>query len=102
MTLATTLREIAAELREHPERWVQNAPSLDAQGNKTNCADAESVCWCAWGFVQRSRVLRVSCVDRILDDLTGGNVISWNDTPGRTAAEVAELFDKAAAKAESP
>ena len=96
--------------------WCQNEPALDRNGKPVQCVSADAVSWCAYG--------RIASVAHRNGDLSGfGNVAAaafsllhnavntpvpkkrslrvsaWNDQPGRTSQQVAEVFDKAIAAA---
>ena len=97
--VATTLREIARELREHPEHWTQGASARDSKGEPTDATSKSAVCWCALGLTERPG--SQPDLYRWLRDATEDFVSRWNDHPTRTASEVADAFDKAAEIAES-
>jgi hypothetical protein len=97
--VSATLREIAAELRQYPERWTQGEWARDANGRRPEFTDNEPVCWCVFGFCVREKITEHAMP--LLTELAGTSVPAWNDKPGRTAAEVADLFERAAEKAEA-
>lgn len=101
MSIATTLRAIAQELREHPYHWTQGFYAKDSEGGLTSVT--KGVCWCAHGLIKRdfdSVDLRIRA-SSLLEVAAGvDHIPNWNDAPGRTASEVADAFDKAADLAE--
>src|SRR5688572_12641533 len=102
------LRAIAQELRAHPERWTQGEMARNARGHGLEDGEDETaVCWCSLGLLEREfngpggydRRLRIS---RIFEALTASiHTADWNDASERTAADVADLFDRAAQLAEA-
>jgi hypothetical protein len=96
-TVATKLKAIAAELREHPERWTQGEWARNEKGDVPGMFGSEdpAVCWCAFGFLSRENMSSGRAMD-FLSDVVGESVPIWNDRVGRTALEVADAFDRAA------
>jgi len=103
MTVSATLREIAAELRQHPEHWTQGEWARDAGGRCVSYPYMTPVCWCAFGLCSREEIVSkaMPILSELVRERNYGSVPEWNDAPGRTAADVADLFERAAAKAEA-
>lgn len=103
-----TLRRIAQELREHPERWTQGAMARDEALAALPTARSQGACrWCSVGLLHRDLPLSDAVrAWEVLDDLVihgdepFTELAKFNDAPGRTVAEVADLFDAAATRAE--
>ena len=97
MTPQEIAKSIADELREHPERWTQQAAGRDADGSPTRSDGPIAISWCLVGHF-RKRGLR----DRELD-LVGqfgfahfSELTRWNDHPRRSIADVIALCDEVA------
>lgn len=77
--------------------WTRKAIARTETGEEAaSCGDINAVCWCIFGalYAQPSGVPRQKA-SRIIDDVCGGEMVSWNDAPGRTQAEVLAAFDRA-------
>lgn len=100
MTPAEILTK-AAELLEKPGAWTQGAFARTATGEKC-FPGANAVCWCAGGALTqvspREAAVAATKAYRLFDDLVGG-LLSFNDHPSRTQAEVVAKLREAAAKA---
>ncbi len=96
-------REIADELKSHPDHWFQGALVKFANGASSSTEfgvrTEDAVCWCLEGHICKR-------VDRdvsfwALDDfrkLAGvGTLFRWNDAPDRTVNDVIALCEKVAA-----
>ena len=91
----------ARELISVPERWTQGHFARDASGNLVNSSNPAAVCWCVYGATMAA-ARRVGTTtegaaeaDRALEETFGGDDLDiWNDAPGRTHAEVLDLFDR--------
>lgn len=102
--IAAGFRKIAAELREHPERWTQNLEARDADGRYVPYNSYRACCWCAVGLIARAG-LPTTLAARILGKAVAdaGLVVSavrYNDEPQRTAGDMAVAFERAAVIAE--
>lgn len=108
------LRAIAQELRAHPEHWTTGHSAKDAAGCPTHPRDHGATCWCSLGLLTRDFESSFICFDlpyaaSLLDKAIGEfpahrelrKAAAYNDAPGRTAAEVADAFDRAAQLAEA-
>ncbi len=76
--------------------WTQRAASRDKDGLPPS-AGKPAVCWCTYGALMTANWKESDTIYNWLEhkfDMKGG-LIAWNDTPGRTQAEVLALFDKA-------
>lgn len=100
--VAEALRRIAVELREHPERWTQGCNARDKYGMDALIRDPDATAWCAVGLTHKHLTEEELDVawDVLCRAMRTDNIPSFNDEEGRTAAEVADAFDKAAALAE--
>lgn len=113
MDVAAKLQAIAQELREHPERHTKGIAAMAADGSKLIWAReyrTRGVCFCSLGFIWRDTVNDENtaiAMERALERAVGDEwdagpkcrVANWNDHPDRTAAEVADAFERAAALA---
>ena len=80
--------------------WTQRASSRDEDGLPPT-AGKPSVCWCAYGALMTANWRESDEVYDWLErkfNLRGG-LVAWNDQPGRTQAEVLDLFDRAIERA---
>jgi hypothetical protein len=89
-------RAIAIELRAAPAHWTQGWFARTPEGLQTWGGDPNASCWCALGIATRDEVPHTYLYQALgsMDDQFA--LSEWNDQPGRTAAEVADLFDLAA------
>lgn len=89
---------IAAELVR--KGWVQCSMSKDAQGLNVPSTHPDAVCWCALGAINRAATgtrdeeSGESAV-RLLQNQVKSSIMVWNDTPGRTAEQVAKAMEVA-------
>ena len=85
---------------------MKGSAACDEIGHLIDYASPHAVAWCAAGAEakardeiddrnNRQRVWQAFC------DVVGGNGITFNDTPGRTADEVAAALREAAARCEA-
>ena len=94
MTVATILRE-AATLP-----WTQRALAVTEHGASRHPVDPGAVAFCAEGAIYRAAMghppaFRI-LAKRALYDVIGGDIVAWNDDPGRTPEEVkAKLLEAA-------
>lgn len=113
-TAATILRR-ARELISRPECWIQGSMARDADEHEADEWGSSATCWCIMGAF--SRVASRMAPDdaqpdyddalRYMLDATGSEgtfagdaLADWNDTHGRTHADVLAAFDRAIAAAE--
>lgn len=100
--------DIARELREHPEHWIQNSLVRVESGREfddpgfVTCGDA--VCWCLEGLIIRrtsidpedGRIDRDLVFDAFRNVLGEHELYRWNDARGRTVGEVIALAERVA------
>ncbi|KQM37975.1 hypothetical protein [Sphingomonas sp. Leaf10] len=94
----------AADLLEKPGAWTQNAFARDWLGRMTGPLSTKdtAVCWCVMGAtcVAGQDADEGQAADDFLRGFLGiPDLASWNDTPGRTQAEVVAKLREAAALA---
>ena len=97
----------AADLIEPEGAWTQNAYARGKSGRPVDPENKRyAVCWCAVGAISRIAAAGSApwwTARRPLERVIGQSCLpDWNDTPGRTQAEVVAAFRAAAelAKAE--
>lgn len=96
-----TVIEVLKESRALIEKgWCQIHTAVNHSGQSTWTGCPTACKWCAFGAVM-AVTGDWNKPYAILRDLTVGSLAEWNDAPGRTQAEVLDLFDRAIAKAES-
>ena len=91
MTEIDQLLHQAADLIDRG--WCQGARAQDANGTDVSHNSPYAVAWCATGAIYRVMrgygPIKQYQVLKALTERIGGNIIEYNDTPGRTAQEVA-------------
>jgi hypothetical protein len=101
----TMAADIARELRQHPDRWMQRRLVRFRNGLTSNDQDEvsreDAVCWCLRGHILK-RIgpdTRFIEVDEHFRAALGRRVFisEWNDAKDRTVAEVIELCERLAA-----
>lgn len=94
--LSEKFRAIAQEITEDPKTWTQRDFGRTVDGIGVDAYDSRACCWCFYGFVGREEIeIPVSLylvLPAILRLSAGTSIACWNDTPGRTPAEVATAF----------
>lgn len=97
MTPLEVLRAARAKIEQG---WTQHAPGRDANGDPVDIKRA--TCWCAIGACYAASPLEQLPADEavaMLSSVVPNGLISiFNDAPGRTQAEVLEVFDRAVEK----
>lgn len=111
-------------LQAHPERWTQGSGARDEHGRGCYPLDGKAASWCATGLIQHAAAAvfpdfyeqagkRAGAFDGCVSALCAAMgediaekpyhkkyretaAIYWNDEQGRTAVDVAALFEKAA------
>lgn len=79
--------------------WTQRTNARDETGRPTDPRGPDAVCWCLSGAVHRVAPDAARHAYQLLcKALDSPWAVDWNDTPGRTQAEVLELFDRAIAR----
>lgn len=93
--IAAVLYKAAALVRTG---WCRNAPAKNSDGEPVGPRDADAVCWCAIGAIQRicggpedgwaarAAIRDVVCME----------VATWNDTYARDGEMVARIMEEAA------
>lgn len=85
------------------EGWCQGVSAQDANGHCTSVDSVHAVKWCIDGAFCASAGVgyleAIKCLSRAFD--SPQSIILWNDTPGRTQAEVLAAFDRAIAAKEA-
>ena len=80
-----TLRKIRLRAADIVDQgWCQGAVARQENGCATNASNPQAVAWCIYGALLKATHEFQTC----LFDHTGIDP-TWNDAPGRTAAEVA-------------
>lgn len=90
------------ELYSDESRWTKNAFARDASGNEVSSRNSTAVCWCVGGafnkcyptFDNESIDERVRVREKLEAKLGGCVIVSWNDDPKRTFAEVKALVEE--------
>lgn len=116
MTASEILRAARALISD-PARWTQGAFARDSSGDQVDRLTSEAVCWCLAGAVDAASYPERIGVDnyvidfdrsaarlaaaRALHTVIHDTVVSFNDDPTRTHAEVLEAIDKAIAITEA-
>lgn len=100
MTTAEVFTEAARLVREG---WCQGAYARDKDGRGVRLGDEKACEWCVVGALYRATDdgARGWAAEREASSALGlrGSVVSWNDDPARTQAEVAALLDRLAREA---
>jgi hypothetical protein len=81
--------------------WCQRVDARDAYGRSVRAASPSAVCMCAEAAIEVAAERGVDPSDAFgavkrAAGITGA-IFDWQDTPGRTQAEVLAAFDKAIA-----
>ncbi len=89
-----------------PERWTKGSFALDRLGQGVSASSARAVCWCLHGAYDRIGYGiegLYSALDRAAEieaRSRNASMISYNDDPRRTHAQVMRLLDRAIARRE--
>lgn len=95
----------AADLLEKPGAWTQGMFSVNAEGDPVLPFWTEAQCFCAVGAVAKVLVMNGTSAENWLDTSSGfhgllaNSLEDFNDTEGRTQAEVVAKLREAAALA---
>lgn len=99
---------LSAADRVQFQGWTQFAYAQDANGKVVGASNPEAVRWCAKGALKAEDPNHFhNAVFRVEDYLGQGNprwgcdMRIWNDTPGRTAGEVADTMRRVAKELEN-
>ena len=101
---ADILRKARAVI-EKPENWTKGTFARSAKGNPVSAVGRAACAWCAVGAVRRvtgyDQIL-FSRVGRALSYASDGpSIVTINDSPKATHADVLALFDRAIAAEEA-
>lgn len=98
--------ERAAELCERG--WCQIVYARKAGGEGVSAVSRDAVSWCPVGAIaavvtaaRHSHEVRFAAIERLSDAIGSWHIPYWNDTPGRTQAEVVDALRRAAELARS-
>jgi hypothetical protein len=86
------------------EGWTQETYARTADGDGTDVDDPKASCFCSLGaiwavsFAHGGQLGAITAVERAMNS---GNLVGWNDAPGRTKEEVLSAFDRAIAAEEA-
>ena len=100
--MALNHREIfrrAAELISGPGCWTQESFARAADGTEVHPIASSARSWCALGAVEKAagddHELCRACIEAMMQK--NNKTITWNDSPGRTQAEVVAFLEALAA-----
>lgn len=105
-----TVVDILVDAKEvlETKQWTQGAGARDKDGDLVHSRSEEAVSFCSIGAINRAShhfgggfllgTLRFEA-EMALQDVIDKDVITWNDSFGRTKEEVLEAFSKAIEKA---
>lgn len=90
---AQKLKAALELLGPNGEHWTQKAFARDVTGEQANSESKHATCWCLAGALSRVNL----GYDRIRRFLPTGydNLVTFNDMPERTFADVKAVFEKA-------
>lgn len=95
------------ELLSVPERWTKDSMARAADGKDIDYASRKARCWCLYGAatkVTNHELIRGRDLRDVIRNHIGGpgvTIMTWNDAPGRTHADVLALLDRAIAAEEA-
>ncbi len=93
-----TVKQLRAARERIVRGWTQGVLARNAKGGWVEPYDEDAVCWCAVGALLADGDVELQGDDRQVD---GIYIIVWNDTPGRTQADVIAFYDRRIAAAEA-
>jgi hypothetical protein len=110
ITVLDVLREMRKKLA-NPKHWTQRTFARTCRGRSVEYWDPKATKWCLSGAARMCAAnndVRGLAMGIMADELVGESsssvrricVVTWNDHPLRTHAEVLELLDRAIARAE--
>lgn len=110
MNVSLTVIELlkaARALIAKPNGWTQRQSARNSAGITCSVDAKDATCFCLLGSVRRAAIdlgstvaTHAQAVDLLYDlSPNGPQLVRWNDTPGRTQAEVVDLLDVVIAKA---
>ncbi len=89
------------ELLTDASKWTQRRPAVDATQNDVPVNSHRAASWCLYGAAMKcypgdglTSEVDAAIWQRIVTAVPGKKPITWNDTPGRTFAEVRELVER--------
>ncbi len=92
----------ARKLIERPERWTKGNFAKDAHQYAVYPESHRAACWCAHGATIKASAedwaKHASAIAALRNALTAGwarNIVSFNDDPSTTHADILALFDRA-------
>jgi len=100
--------EAAADLLEKPGAWTQNEFARDAVGRVVYPTSTLATCWCVRGAIaavneeeddHAANTRNWKAAAKLLGFHDVHDIEQWNDTPGRTQAEVVAALREAARQA---
>ena len=98
----TTAKDILKRARETIKQgWCQGANARDEQNTPVPVLCDSAVKWCVIGAIFRQRKNAHMLCDRVRDAADAKNLVSWNDDPNRTQADVLAVFDKVIERCET-
>lgn len=101
-TAVSEILSKAADLLEKPGAGTQGGSAFDASGNPVGYGNPAAASWCVEGAIglAASNLCEVDRAFRAVKRRLGiRSLYRWNDTPGRTQAEVVAVLRTAASQA---
>lgn len=94
-----TIDVLRAAREKVAQGWTQGATARDEEGFWVGVRTPAARSWSADGAVQfAARTLKMKkTVMLVLRAISGDDLVHWNDSVGRTQAQVLDLFDRAIA-----
>lgn len=94
---------MAADLIEPRGAWTQGYYARDEGGEQVEAEEPKAICWCAIGAMAHAIGREIATFDPVsraegylIDAIGYHSIITWNDAPERTQADVVTAFRKAA------
>jgi len=101
-----------------PDHWIQRAYARDVYNDIVSVCAAGAYCLCLVGAIERASIditdgdntvgemraaeaVVASCIGGKFSGVSAPAIIRWNDTPGRTHAEVLAVLDAAIERAKA-
>lgn len=99
MSQATTVKEVLKAARWIIDNvgWCQGYYRKNAQGQDVY-DDSQAACFCSVGALLAVETSNQN-LTTIAENLLNKDVVTWNDTPGRTKEEILKGFDLAIQRA---
>jgi hypothetical protein len=86
--------DAAADLLE--KGWAQGHDAETSDGESVELRSVRATCFCAAAAIERKCGDSYYAGLKLLEQVVGGGVVTWNDAPERTQAEVVAAVRKAA------